>query len=219
MNPFLSTKSDDKKINPSQILGGIMGGFDELGFENEVSLSSVSKGVGGIFKDLVSLGTDIAGIEDKKSGSENNKFPSQGSIEFKKQEAQAQQEIKVIKEANEKRAFFQTLKEDVARVESARDKMIYEEEIADIGAHISTEEKNSMLHYQASYKDRSIYQMAELRRKMIEQKKNSDKDKKQASMAQTQTKGKSAMQGAFEGSSGAQGGGMANLSSASGGVG
>ncbi len=217
MNLTAPVKSKDP-MKPSQILGGIIGGFDELGFEAEASLTSVSKGVGGIFEDLISLGADVAGVESKSEKAEAGKFPSQGSIEFNpKQQAKAEHDAQMEKEGLAKRAFFASLKEDVARVQNSRDKMIYEEEIADIGAHISTEEKNNLLHYQASYKDRSTYQMAELRKKIIEQKKNADKQKKQSSMQSTQ--GKSAMQGVFEGSSGTQGSGMANLSSTSGGAG
>lgn len=217
MNLSAPAKTKDP-IKPSQILGGIIGGFDELGFETEASLTSVTKGIGGVFEDLISLGADVAGVESKSSKTEDGKFPSQGSIEFNpKQQAKAEKDAQIKEAAAAKRVFYASLKEDVARVQNARDKMIFEEEIADIGAHISTEEKNSMLHYQASYKDRSTYQMAELRRKIIEQKKSADKQKKQANMEAT--KGKSAMQGAFEGSSGSQGGGMANLSSTSGGAG
>ena len=217
MNISAPTKSKDP-VKPSQILGGIIGGFDELGFETEAALTSVSKGVEGIVEDLLSLGKDVTGVEAEKE--ESHGFPSKGSIEFNpKEQAQAEKQAQQLKDAAEKRQFFEALKENVARVQNARDKMIYEEEIADIGAHLSTEEKNNLLHYQASYKDRSIYQMAELRRKLVEQKKRTDKEKKEVSMAQTQNKGKSAMQGAFEGSSGTQGSGMANLSSTSGGVG
>lgn len=199
---------------------GIFGGFDEMGFENEVSLDTVTKGAGSIIEDVVSLFTEeVAGVEPKKENGETPKFPSSGSIEFNKAQAEAAEEQKQKEVAAAKRAFFQTLKDDVARVENARDRMIYEEEIADIGAHISTEEKNDMLHYQKSYKDRSIYQMAELRKKIIEQRVKSEKTKKETNIAQTQTKTKSAMQGIFEGASGTQGGGQANLSSTGGGAG
>ena len=94
----------------------------------------------------------------------------------------------------------------------AKDRMWLEEEINDITANISTTEKNELLHYQASYKDKSIYQKAELRRKIIEQRKKADKQQKETSVAQTKP-GSSALQTAFEGGSGSQGSGTANLSS------
>lgn len=207
MNAFSTPKS--KSVNSRNILGGIPGLFD-ADFEKETS--SITKGVSGIFQDIISLGQDITGVESKTESSEATKFPPQGTIEFNKVQAQIVEDQKQKEGTVAKKAFFQALKEDITRVENARDRMIYEEEIADIGVHISTEEKNRLLHYQAGYKDRSIYQMAELRRKMIEQRKKSDGEKQDASLAQTQTKGKSAMQGIFEGSSGSQGGGTSNLS-------
>ena len=196
------------------ILGGIPGLFDEADFERETSAltTTIVQGVGGIFQDIITLGQDITGLETRTEIKDAAKFPPQGTIEFNKVQSEIVEQQKQKEGTAAKRVFFQALKEEVARVENARDRMIYEEEIADIGAHISIEEKNKLLHYQASYKDRSIYQMAELRRKMIEQKKKSDGEKQEASLAQTQTKGKSAMQGMFEGSSGSQGGGTSNLS-------
>lgn len=196
------------QLKPTQIFGG----FDEIGFEMETpSVSSVAKGIGSVFEDIFSLGQDIAGVEEK-STNENQKFPPQGTIEFNQKVKEMEEDKEQKEQASSKRIFYQALKEEVARVENARDRMIYEEEIADIGAHISTEEKNKMLHYQSAYKDRSIYQMAELRKKIIEQRIKDDKEKKEVSMTQTQVKGKTAMQGMFEGASGSQGGGQANLS-------
>lgn len=207
MNPFLPVKPD-AKIKPSQVFGG----FDEIGFEMETpSVSSVAKGVGSIFEDIFSLGADITGVETKPAA-EAQKFPPQGTIEFNQKIKEMEEDKKQKEEASSKRIFYQALKEDVARVENARDRMIYEEEIADIGAHISTEEKNEMLHYQSAYKDRSVYQMAELRRKIIEKRMKDEKEKKEVSITQTQVKGKTAMQGMFEGASGSQGSGQANLS-------
>ncbi|MBI2017906.1 hypothetical protein HYS92_02550 [Candidatus Daviesbacteria bacterium] len=208
-----------QKVKHSQILGGIVGGFDELGFEMEASLKAAPKAAGSILEAVFDLGQDIAGVEAKTEAKAPEKFPPQGTIEFNQKVKEMEEDKKQKEEAGAKRIFFQALKEETAKVENARDRMIYEEELADIGAHISTEEKNSLLHYQASYKDRSTYQMAELRRKLVEQRQKSDKEKKDANMVQTQTKTKSAMQGIFEGSSGTQGGGTANLSSTSGGVG
>lgn len=198
-------------MNQSQIFGG----FDEIGFEMETpSLSTLSEGTKGIIGDLVSLLTEnVAGIEAKKGNSEQKPIAPRGTIEeFNKARTKQEAQAKQKEIAANKRIFYQALKEEIARVENSRDRMIYEEELADIGSHMPTEEKNALLHYQANYKDRSTYQMAELRRKLIEQKKNSDKEKKEVSIAQTQVKGKTAMQGIFEGASGSQGSGQANLS-------
>jgi len=68
-----------------------------------------------------------------------------------------------------------------------------------------------LLHYQASYKDKSVYQRAELRKKLIEQQEKSEKQEKATSIP-TPAKQPSALEGAFEGRSGSQGGGSANLS-------
>ena len=211
MNPFLSTKSDEEKLKPSKVLGGILGGFDEIGFEMETpSATSVVKGVSSLFEDIFSLGQDIAGTE-KKSAEETKKFPPQGTIEFPKAVSEAQDEQKKKDRAQDQRIFFQGLKEDTQRAKEAKDKLLFEEEISDISTNMPTDEKNRLLHYQASYKDRSIYQRAELRRKIIEERKKADKQQKEASMSQTQSK-TTAMNAAFEGGSGSQGGGQSNLS-------
>ncbi len=204
MNPFLSAKSDDdNKVRPSQILGGILGGFDEIGFEMDTpSASSVVKGVSSVFQDIFSLGQDIAGVEEKHDSKEAQKFPSQGSIEFNKAQEKA---------VDSKKIFFQTLKDDTQRAEQAKNRMLFEEEINDIAINMPTDEKNRLLHYQSSYKDRSVYQRAELRKKIIEERKSADKQRKQASMAQTNPKA-SAMNAAMEGGAGTQGGSQANLS-------
>src|SRR3989338_3109474 len=86
-----------------------------------------------------------------------------------------------------------------------------QEEINDIVTNLPTEQKNQLLHYQASYRDRSVYQRSELRKKLIEQKKNAEKQEKAASIP-SPAKQPSAMEGAFEGRSGTQGSGSANLS-------
>ena len=211
MNPFLSAKSDEDKVKPSQVLGGILGGFDEIGFEMDTpSASSVVKGVSSVFEDIFSLGQDITGIEAKPS-QEAQKFPSQGTIEFNQAKAKAEEDQKKKEVVENKRVFYQGLKDDTQRAEQAKNRMLFEEEINDIVTNLPTEQKNELLHYQASYKDRSIYQKAELRKKLIEQKKMADKQQKQASMAQTSPKA-SAMNAAMEGGSGTQGGGQANLS-------
>ncbi len=213
MDAFSTNKSqDDNKVKPSQVLGGIMGGFDEIGFEMETpSVSSVVDGVGGIFSDIFSLGQDIVGAEPKEASAESNKFPSKGTIEFNKNEARAQQQLKEKEQTDKKKAFYQTLKDDQVRAQMAKDRMWMEEEINDLTSNMSTEEKNELLHYQASYKDRSIYQKAELRRKIIEQRRKSENQQKDASIP-SPAKQASALETAFEGGSGSQGGGTANLS-------
>lgn len=204
-----------------------MGGIDEIGFEMETPpISSVTKGVAGVVGDIFSLVSgDIAGkteipkpFEDTfKNDPENSldpsagKFPSQGTIEFNKAVAQIQENQKKKEEAQAKRIFYQAYKEDQQRAREAKDKLLFEEEINDIVTNLPTDQKNELLHYQASYKDRSIYQRAELRKKLIEQRKQADKKQREASIAQTQPRA-TAMQTAFEGASGSQGAGQANLS-------
>lgn len=204
MNPFLSTKSQEEKVKPSQVLGGILGGFEEIGFEMEApSASSVAKGVTGVLQDVFSLGQDIAGVEPNQNSKETQKFPPQGTIEFN--------QVQKKEEVDAKKIFYQALKDDQQRAEQAKNRMLFEEEMGDIITNLPTEQKNELLHYQASYKDRSVYQRAELRKKLIEQRKQADKQQKQASMAQAAPKA-SAMNAAFEGGSGTQGSGQGNLS-------
>ncbi len=150
------------------------------------------------------------GYEKEKSAisSEKGQFSTTGSIEFSKNQAKEEAQRK---EATSKRVFFQAVKEDQARVQQIKKQEQIEQEINDIGNNLSIEEKNRLLHYQASYRDRSIYQRAELRRKLIEERKNSDKQKKEASVAETKP-GASALNAAMEGGSGSQGTGQANLS-------
>ena len=194
------------------IFGGIPGLFDDSDFELETpSISAVTQGVSGVFQDLFSLGQDIAGVEQKTSFQETPKFPPQGTIEFTKAISEAQDDKDKKKEADSKRIFFQALKDDAQRAEQAKNRMFFEEEINDITINMPTDEKNRLLHYQSSYKDRSVYQRAELRKKLIEERKMADKQQKEASIAQTQPKA-SAMNAAFEGGSGTQGSGQGNLS-------
>ncbi len=201
MNVFGSTKS--KSINSRNILGGIPGLFDEADFEKETSALSTTivQGAGGIFEAIVNLGQDISGVEPNKEPNGTEKFPSKGSIEFNSKQA----------EANRKKAFYQALKDDQERAQRAKDKLLFEEEINDIAINLPTEQKNRLLHYQANYRDMSIYQRAELRKKLIEEQKKADKQQKEASIP-SPTKQPTAMQGAFEGRSGTQGGGTANIS-------
>lgn len=218
MNPFLSTSSDDKKVRPSQVLGGAMGWFeDEGGFETEASVSSVVKGAGGVVAEAFSLFTDIVGIENKDS-KESKKFPTKGSIEFNKAQSKAEEEEKKKKEAEAKKIFYQAMKDEQLRAQMAKDRMLFEEEIDDITTNMSTEEKNKLLHYQSSYKDRSIYQKAELRRKIIEQRRQAEKQQKETAIP-SPAKQAGALDTAFEGASGSLGkGGSANLSSTGGGA-
>jgi len=169
-------------INPRQVLGGMIGGFEE-GFEKESFLSNGKLAIGGK--------TELNG--------------------FNKNQAELEKKIKEKAEADRKRRFNQALKEDYERTQRAKDRIWLEEEINDITTNISTEEKNKLLHYQASYKDRSIYQRAELRRKIIEERRKAEKKQKEATIP-SPAKQASALQTAFEGGSGTQGSGTANLS-------
>ncbi|OGE28726.1 hypothetical protein A2867_04560 [Candidatus Daviesbacteria bacterium RIFCSPHIGHO2_01_FULL_40_11] len=209
-------------MNSKNILGGILGSFEDADFERETSVVSVlTQGVSGVFKDIFSLGQDIAGIEPKSEKNETGKFPLTGSIDFKNDQAQAEQlqkqqeqqaeQLKERANIDRKKAFFQALKEDQERAKRTKEKLLFEEEINDIVTNLPTEQKNELLHYQASYRDRSIYQRAELRKKLIEQSKNAEKQEKTASVP-SPAKQPAALEGAFEGRSGSQGGGTANLS-------
>lgn len=220
MDTFGNTKS---KINPRNILGG-MGFFDDADFEKESAMvsavattvaSTASQAVSGVFEAVLGLGQNIAGVEAKKETS--GKFPTSGSIEFNRNQAQIEQlqkqqakEDQQRTEAARQRAFFQALKEEQTRVQAEKDR-VFEEEISDIITNLPTEQKNQLLHYQASYKDKSIYQRAELRKKIIEQRNNSEKQQKDSSIP-SPAKQPSALEGAFEGGSGTQGSGTSNLS-------
>lgn len=198
-------------MNSKNILGGILGSLED-NFEKESSfLSDVAEAA-------VDLGRNFKGAESKNESNGSGKFSIDGSINFKNQTQKLEESQKNLgqaqkeqKEVDRKKAFFQTLKEDLEKAERAKEKLIFEEEINDIITNLPTEQKNQLLHYQASYRDRSIYQRAELRKKLIEQSKKSEKQEKQASIT-SPAKQPSAMEGAFEGRSGSQGGGTANLS-------
>ncbi len=180
-------------MNANNILGGIPGLFDETDFEKETS-----KVAGSIFEAITSLSKDI--------------FPSKGTLEFTKpNKANEEKERKQKADAKRREAFFKALKEDMVRAKDAKDKLLSEEEIYDIISNLPTEQKNQLLHYQASYRDRSIYQRAELRKKLIEEQKKAQDKQKKASVP-SPAKQPSALEGAFEGRSGSQGGGQANLS-------
>lgn len=178
-------------INPRQVLGGMIEGFEESSFEMESFLSSVTT-----------------------ESEQNGKLAIGGKTElngFNKKEAELEKQIKQKKEADRKRRFYQTLKEDQERAQRAKDRLLYEQELDDTVANMSTEEKNRLLHYQASYKDKSIYQIAALRKKIIEERKKGEKQQKAAAIP-SPAKQPSALETAFEGASGKQGSGTANLS-------
>ena len=221
MNTFGSTKN---KPSPNSILGR-MGFFDESDFEKETSLlSTITSTVvsvardmaGGVYEAAADLGQTVIIAESKTESNGNGKFL--GSIDFKNQAQQLEQSQKELeqfkkeqKETNQEKAFYQALKEDQERTRRAKDKLLFEEEINDIVTNLPTEQKNALLHYQASYRDRSIYQRAELRKKLIEERQKAEKQEKQVSIP-SPARQPSALEGVFEGRSGSQGGGTANLS-------
>lgn len=207
-------------MNGKTILGGIPGLFDETGFEKETSVfSTVAQGVGEVFEATVSLVKETVKAEPESETKETAKFSS-GSIDFKKNQTQAEQlqkqqeqlakQLKEQAGIDRKKVFFQSLKEDQDKVQREKDR-VFEEEMNDIITNLPTEQKNQLLHYQASYRDRSIYQRAELRKKLIEQSKKTEKQEKAAAIP-SPAKQPSALEGAFEGRSGSQGSGSANLS-------
>lgn len=215
MNTFSTTKQ--KSSNPRSILGGALGFFEE-DFESERSI--VSSTAKGFFEAVIDLGKDIAGTEtggssgakqEQKAEAQPGQFPSKGSIEFNKavqKEVAAEQKKKA--EIDRKKIFVQTLKEDQQKAQIEKER-VFEEELNDIVANLPTEQKNELLHYQSSYKDKSVYQRAELRKKLIEQRKKSEEQEKAASIP-SPAKQVSALNAAMEGGSGSQGGGQANLS-------
>lgn len=184
------------------ILGGILGSLEETDYERETTvISTVIKAAsGGISEAITDLVRENIRAKPEQKPDEVGKFPATGSIEFQKQKV----------EIDRKKIFFQTLKENQSKVQREEEKL-FEEEISDIITNLPTEQKNKLLHYQAGYKDRSIYQRAELRKKIIEEQKKTDNKEKAASIP-SPAKQPSAIEGAFEGRSGTQGGGSANLS-------
>lgn len=218
MSTFSAIKS---KIDPSKVPGS-MGFFDETDFEKETSILSmvtsvVTETVTEVAKTAVDLGKEVKGAESKTESNGSGKFSIDGSIRFKNQAQQLEQYQKKLeesqkeqKETNRQKTFFQSLKENQEKVEREKDK-IFEEEINDIITNLPTDQKNRLLHYQASYRDRSIYQRAELRKKIVEERNKAEKQEKATSIP-SPAKQPSAMEGAFEGRSGNQGSGTANLS-------
>lgn len=204
-------------------MGGL--GFIDDDFEKESSMFSavtstvaemVVQAATGTAEAVKDLSKDVTGAEKKTESNGGEKFPTTGSLEgFDKAKTQTQNEqLKKFKkektETDRKKVFFQTLKEEQEGAQREKERLL-DEEIDDIVATLPTEQKNKMLHYQMSYKDKSIYQKAELRKKLIEERKKAEKQEKEASIP-SPAKQPSAMEGAFEGRSGTQGGGTANLS-------
>lgn len=205
MNSFSSTKN---KIDPGKILGGILGSFDETEYEKETSLvSSVKDFFGGVYEATADLGQTVIIAESKTETNGQVNFSKNGSIEFNKpnEDQKKQAEIK------RKTLFFQTLKQDQEKAQREQEQAL-EQEITDMVAHLPTEQKNELLSLQADYRNNnSIYHRAELRRKIIEQRRKADQQQKAASIP-SPAKQPSALEGAFEGGSGKQGSGTANLS-------
>lgn len=207
----MNTSLSSNKIRPNQVLGG-MGWLDEIGSEMEIPLSSVAKGFGGIMGDIMSMGEDLTeGGSPEKTDSSKLQIGGQTEIDFNQRQSEAEAKLKEKEQSDKKRAFYQILKEDQDRAQRAKEKLLFEEEIYDLTANLPTDEKNRLLHYQASYKDMSIYQRAELRKKIIEQRRKTEKQEKSASIP-SPAKQASALESAFEGGSGKQGSGTANLS-------
>lgn len=197
-------------MNSKKILGGILGSYED-GFEREASVfSTVVQGVGEVFEATVSLVQETAKTEKFSSGSIDFKKNQAQDEQLQKQQEQQAEQLKKQAGIDRKKVFFQSLKEDQDKVQREKDR-VFEEEMNDIITNLPTEQKNQLLHYQASYRDRSVYQRAELRKKLIEQSKKTEKQEKAASIP-SPAKQPSAMEGAFEGRSGSQGGGTANLS-------
>ncbi len=151
-------------MNSKNILGGILGSLED-NFEKESSfLSEVAEAA-------VDLGRNFKGAESKNESNGSGKFSIDGSINFKNQTQKLEESQKNLgqsqkeqKEVDRRKAFFQSLKADLDKVQREKDR-VFEEEINDIITNLPTEQKNQLLHYQASYRDRSIYQRAELRKK------------------------------------------------------
>lgn len=207
MNSLGGTKS---KLNPASILGN-MGFFDESDSEKENSVfSAITSAVTSVasvvrdtavegYKATSELSQTVIVTESQLESGASGKFSTTGSFEdFNKNKAQLEQLQKQQTErekAAQKRIFFQALKEDQDRAQKSKEKLLFEEEINDIVTNLPTDQKNQLLHYQASYKDRSIYQRAELRKKLIEQRKEEEKKQQQASLSVTNPAGQVVKEG------------------------
>ncbi len=214
MNLFKSSSSDDNKPKLSQILGGVIGGFEEAFSEMEApSIANISKGVSEVVREAVSSTiSDVAGTESKSTPG-SSAMPDRGSFNFDNKQAKAAEtKVEEQKKAAHIKNFNQSLDQDLTRAKYSRDRMIMEAEIRHEVSNMPKALKNETLGFQADYEHSdSIYHMAELRRKLKEQQKQQERQQKATSMAQTGGKA-SAMNAALEGGSGSQGGGQANLS-------
>lgn len=204
---MISYVRSKNKINPKNILGGMLGSFED-GFESESFVSSVKGTAEGFFEAIVDLGKTAAGTESKSETNEKEKFDMNGSIDFKKQEEKQKKEQAKIKRQT---LFFQNLKQDQEKARREEEQTM-EQEIAELVASIPMEQRNELLGLQTEYRNsNSIYHRSELRRKIIEQRNKTKQQQKEASIPSPAKKA-SALEGAFEGGSGTQGGGQANLS-------
>ncbi len=194
----------------SKILGGILGSFEDDSEKETSIFSAVAHGAGEVFEAGISLVQETVKTEKFSSGSIDFKKDQAQAEQLQKQQEQQAEQLKEQAGVDIKKAFFRALKEDADKVQKEKDR-VFEEEMNDIITNLPTEQKNELLHYQASYRDKSIYQRAELRKKLIEQSKKADKQEKATSIP-SPAKQPSAMEGAFEGRSGNQGSGTANLS-------
>lgn len=210
MNTFSDNK---KKLMPWEVIGGPLGWLEERGLESDIS-TPVSQAATGLWEAVSGLVTENIIAAESKDKS-NGKLSSNGSIEFNKKQAE---ETKKHEEVDRKKLFFQALKEDADRAHKAKGGMLFEEEVNDIITNLPTDQKNRLLHYQASYRDRSIYQRAELRKKLIEEQ-NKQKEQKKQETIKSPAKQANALDTAFEGGSGKSGTGSANFSSTGGGAG
>lgn len=187
--------------------GNILGLFEDDYEKENTFLSTAARVVTqaptAVYEAVAGLGQTVTVTETKveSNGKDNKENPfSKGTIDFKREQA----------EKDRIKAFYQTLKMDQGKVQSEKER-VFEEELNDIITNLPTEQKNRLLHYQASYRDKSVYQRAELRKKLVEEQRKAEKQEKQATIP-SPAKQPSALEGAFEGRSGTQGAGQANLS-------
>lgn len=206
---MISYVRSKNKVDPKNILGGM--GFFEGGFESESFVSSAKGTAEGFFEAIVDLGKGVAGTESKTETGGKEKFDMNGSIDFKKQEEKQKEKQKEQTKIKRQTLFFQTLKQDQEKARREEEQTM-EQEIAELVASVPMEQRNELLGLQTEYRNsNSIYHRSELRRKIIEQRNKTKQQQKEASIP-SPAKKVSALEGAFEGGSGSQGGGQANLS-------
>ncbi len=196
MSTLLADKPKNK-VRPAGAWGFFDDGYEK---ENSFSVTGVLKEVGSIvFEGL----TEIA-----QTVTESKQIAPTGTIEFKQKQAQ---EEKDQAETNRKQTFIQAFKDDQQRAENAKNRMLSEDDLNNTLSNLPTDEKNRILHIQASYiNNRSIYHKSELRKKLVEENKKAEQQQKTASIP-SPAKKISALDGAFEGSSGSVGSGTANF--------